>query len=109
MAATKGITEVVSNCPYVIESTYYTTLEPGATVTHTHAGPSGVAPLKAECIVTERPTSRDVVSFAWDESANDTTNNTVALQFDTTNGGDLAGAQVKVLIYFLDQASGGIS
>lgn len=110
MAATLGSdTLVKSAVDEAVEHAYYTTLEPGTTITHSHVGPSGVAPVEVYCLVTERPTSRDPVIFFWDESANDTTNNTIAIQFDTISGGDLAGAQVKVVIKWFAHASGGIS
>ena len=98
MAATLGAVNVYSTLEKVVEETYYTTLEPGATVTKSYTAVDGIGPSEVHCLVTERPTSRDPVSFAWDESANDTTNDSVALQFDTVAGGDLTGAQVKVVL-----------
>jgi hypothetical protein len=110
MAATLGDDVLIKSAvDEIVEEAYYTTLEPSATVTHSHKGPSGVAPNEIYCIVTQRATTRDPVFFSWDESANSTTSDTVALQFDTLSGGDLGGAQVKVIIKWFAHASGGIS
>jgi hypothetical protein len=108
MAATLGSQKIIMTADALVEESYYTTLVPGVTVTHSHIGPSGYAPFKVEMVVTERPTSRDVMWMAWDESANDLSSDTVALQFDTVVGGDLAGAQAKVLLYWREQGSGGL-
>lgn len=111
MAATKGSPELIAYFPYVIESCKYTTLVAGVTVTHTLKNQINVKPFKVELQIDERPTSRDPVFLSVDDSAWDSTAdaNTIALQFDTIPGGDLTGAEVRVLIYHLAQASGGIS
>ena len=111
MAATKGTPSLLAFFPHVIESCAYTTLVPGVTVTHTLKNQINVKPFKVELQVDERATSRDPVFLVVDDSAYVSTDgaNTIALQFDTIPGGDLTGAEVRVLIYHLAQASGGIS
>ena len=96
------------------ELVYYTTLEPGVTITHTcdSKSPIGVAPDTVDFCVTERPTTRDVVSCFFDRSASVTSStavSTVALQFDTVVGGDLTGAEVQVRLRWLKRSSGGVS
>jgi hypothetical protein len=111
MAATKGNAKLLASFPYVIEECYYTTLDPGAGVTHTLRNQINVAPFHIACVVTHPATSGDPIFFVFDESETSLTAgaNTVKLIFDTVAGGDLTGAQVKVLIYHLSQAAGGIS
>lgn len=109
MAATLSNQKLVANVPYLIETGYYTTLQDGVGVVHTHLGDATVAPTKVEFVITERPTTRDPIWCVWDESANDTTNGTVAFIFDTIPGGDLTGGEVKYTITWIQQVDGGIS
>jgi hypothetical protein len=54
-------------------------------------------------------TSGDLVVGEWIKASDSTSNNTCAMKFKTTAGGDIAGAKVRVTFLFLDQATGGIS
>jgi hypothetical protein len=109
MAATLANQRIKGNVPYVIEECYYTTLVAGATVIHAHVGPDGVAPSRVEMIPVVRPTSRDPVFMTWVEDDNDLTNDYIYLQFDTIPGGDLTGCEVKIIITWIAQASGGLT
>ena len=111
MAATKGSPVLLAYFPYVIEECKYTTLVAGATVTHTLRNQINVKPFKVDLQVDKRPATRDPVFLSVDDSSyvNTDAANTIALQFDTIPGGDLTDCEVRVLIYHLAQASGGIS
>ena len=109
MAATLTNQLLVQNGVPLVESATYSTLVEGATITHSHLGPDGVAPARVWMEVIVQPTSKDPVLFSFIEGSNDLTNDTIAIVFDTVAGGDLAGAVCKVFIEWVAQATGGIS
>ena len=85
------------------------TIDPGASLNVSHGGPSGATVYKVSHEVTTLPTSKDVVHVAHVAASDSTTNNTARIVVDTTSGGDLTGAVVRVYFYFREAASGGIS
>ena len=106
-AATVSNSKSLTAAPFFIRQHTFSSMTSDQKETLTHGGPSGATAFKVEYQVTTRPTSGDTLNMEW--SASDTDNDTVTLRFYAEQGGDLAGAVVDVLVYWLDQASGGIT
>lgn len=111
MAATLTGQQMRTFFPTAMEECYYSTIEPGVTITHTLKNQINVTPFRVSFMVSTPATDLSPVFCAHVEGSVDLTAgaNTIALVFDTIVGGDLTGAVVKVFIEHLAQASGGIS
>ena len=103
--ALTGTIKPISNSPFMITERTLKTIVAGKSEAVAHNGPSGATPLLVLHTTTTRPTDGSVVDFSW--TGTSTSNNTVTIQVDTTPGGSVTGAEVKVYCVFLEQASGG--
>lgn len=74
-----------------------------------HGGPSGCKASFVLPIVTTRATSGDPVSVSWERAGDSTANNTIRVRASVPVGGDITGAVVDLYIFFVAQASGGIT
>jgi hypothetical protein len=101
--------EKLFDVPVVCTEIVCSTLDAGLDVDISHGGVSGLAPVRVHHTVTTAPTDNSPVLFEWDKSNNDTTNDTIRVKFDTTDGGSLTGAVVSVFVYWGGIGSGGIS
>lgn len=90
---------------YVVD---LTTIQPGAAIDVAHSGPSGAEVFKVDHEVVVRPTSNDPVVIRHIRASDVAASNTARVVVDTIPGGDLAGATVRLYLYFIAQGSGGI-
>lgn len=101
--------ELARSVPNFLQTCYVTTLVPNTPFNVTLLGPSGLSPKQVSHSLHTEATTRDPVFLKWDESLNDTTNNTITLEPDTVSGGDITGATIRVYIEWTGAGSGGIS
>lgn len=98
------------NWPMLVSRVDLTTINPGESLDVSHGGPSGAPVLFVTHEVYVEATSGDpVVSVEHIGASDSTANDTARIKVKTVAGGDLAGATVRLLFWFSDQASGGIS
>ena len=80
----------------------------GLTESIAHNGPAGARVTEARMEIITQPNDDSPVMFAHLSGTDSTTNNTVAIRFDTAAGGSLTGAVVRVICKFKAMKSGGI-
>jgi hypothetical protein len=105
--ATTTAAIALSSQPYLVTTVQVSSITAGEDLNLSHGGPSGVRPSFVLWELVERPTSRHAVCVEVDRDNDNTTNNTARVAIDTEVGGDLAGAVVRFIFFFLSQATGG--
>jgi hypothetical protein len=110
MASTVTKSGLLHDIPRPLQATYIGTLVAGIEFTVPLKGPEGAAPYRVDSVITTRATDGSPLILQWVEANNDLTSdpNTITLRPDTIAGGSLDGMVVKLLIEWLDSASGGI-
>jgi hypothetical protein len=108
MAATVDSARYKLSVPFVMYEIQLSSLvaDQPETLTHVH---TGCTPFKMDFAVVTAPTDGSLVGMRYLESDFNTTNNTVIARFTCPVGGSLDGAKVKVWIWFVDVASGGMT
>jgi len=96
------------NWPYLVRSVQLSTIVPNASLDLTHGGPSGASPMAVGYDVLTEATSGDpVVAIEHYPLLDVPDSGTTRLKIKTVGGGDLTGAVIRVLLYFVDRAAGG--
>lgn len=107
MAATQTPRGLKLMHPFHIDVVEISTIDPGVTIDVAHGGPSGAECMMVTHEVTTRATSRDVIEVSHLRASDSASGDTVAVAIDTTTGGNLAGAVVRLYLWFVESASGG--
>ena len=110
MAATvdSASREIFADGHEVVTQMQLSVLTAGLTESIAHNGPSGARVSEARMEIITQPNDDSPVMFAHLSGTDSTTNNTVAVRFDTAAGGSLTGAVVRVLCKFRAMKAGGI-
>lgn len=89
----------------------WSALDAGAAVdlSWTSADGPALVPYKVELEVITPPTDRSLVQLQRTTASDNGSARTIRVAVDTTPTGSLTGAVVAIRLYWIDQASGGIS
>lgn len=109
MAASVASAVNVTSFPWAVTTVEVSSAEPGVDLNISHGGPTGVQPSFMIWELVERPTDHSVVFVEADRENDNTSNNTSRVAIDTTPTGDLSGAVIRLVFFFVNQASGGIT
>lgn len=96
------------NWPVLVHSVQVSAIVPDEDLDIAHGGPAGAKVGWMQWELIERPTTKDVVCVEYDSDNNSLVNDTARVAIGTTAAGDLTGAVVRLLFFFVEQASGGI-